>query len=69
VKREGRKARDSRVERFSLSRRRRLERKTLSDVAQSPSLRHHAACCARSLSTPPAFFDFRARDIGGGASL
>jgi hypothetical protein len=47
---EGGKARDSRVERFSLSRRRRLERKTLSDVAQSPSLRHHAACCARGFS-------------------
>jgi hypothetical protein len=30
---EGGKARDSRLERFSLSRRRRLERKTLSDVA------------------------------------
>ena len=66
---EGGKARDSRVERFSLSRRRRLERKTLSDVARSPSLRRHAACCARGLSTRRAFFDFRARDIARGASL
>jgi hypothetical protein len=66
---EGGKARDSRVERFSLSRRRRLQRKTLSDVARSPSLRHHAACCARGLPTRRAFFDFRARDIAGGASL
>jgi hypothetical protein len=33
---EGGKARDNRLERFSLSRRRRLERKTLSDVARSP---------------------------------
>ena len=57
------------VERFSLSRRRRLERKTLSDVARSPSLRHHAACCARGLSPRRAFFDFRTRDIAGGASL
>ena len=66
---EGGKARDSRVERFSLSRRRRLERKTLSNVARSPSLRHHAACCARGLATRRAFFDFRARDITGGTSF
>ncbi len=61
-------ARDSRVERFSLSRRRRLEGKTLSEVAGSPFLRHHAACCASDLSPRPAFFDCRA-GIAGGASL